>query len=78
MPGRAREDRFQALAVCRGPAGELFLNDREIARLELDIRIPGTFDGGQRELLEQAAGTCPVSATLEGALEIRTRWEWDE
>lgn len=52
--------------------------DRKIARLELEIRIPGTFDEGQRELLQRAAGTCPVSATLEGALEIRTRWEWDE
>ncbi|MAF66378.1 MAG: osmotically inducible protein OsmC [Planctomycetes bacterium] len=49
---------------------------RKIARLAVEVRVPGAFDEGARATLERAAATCPVAATLGGALEIDTRWRW--
>ena len=50
---------------------------RRIARLEVEIRIPGAFDDKARAALEKAALNCPVHATLGATVEMPVRFEWD-
>lgn len=50
---------------------------RKIARLAVEVRVPGALEERDRIVLERAAAACPVAATLEGTLEIDTRWVWD-
>lgn len=50
---------------------------RRIARLEVSLRIPGTFETKARAALEKAAMGCPVHATLGGNVEMPVTFEWD-
>lgn len=50
---------------------------RRIARLEVEIRIPGTFDDKARAALEKAALNCPVHATLGATVEMPVTFQWD-
>ncbi len=49
---------------------------RRIERLELVVRVPGSFGAEQRALLERAAQGCPVNETLRGKVEFDLRFEW--
>lgn len=50
---------------------------RRIARLEVTLRIPGTFDDKARRALEKAALGCPVHATLGSNVEMPVEFVWD-
>ena len=50
---------------------------RRIARLEVEIRIPGEFDARARTALEKAALNCPVHATLGASVEMPVAFHWD-
>ncbi|MEM6572234.1 MAG: OsmC family protein [Planctomycetota bacterium] len=50
---------------------------RRIARLEVVVRVPGTFDEKARRALEKAAHGCPVHATLGGKVEMPVEFVWD-
>ena len=47
---------------------------RRIARLAVDIRVPGTFDERQRVSLEAAAHACPVHNVLNIDVPITIIW----
>jgi len=49
---------------------------RRVARLEVEVRVPAELDARARARLEQAAETCPVATTLEGKVELPTRFLW--
>lgn len=51
---------------------------RRIARLEVEIRLPGEFDARARTALEKAALSCPVHATLGASVEMPVAFHWDE
>ena len=51
---------------------------RRIARLEVTLRIPGSFDGKARAALEKAALGCPVHATLGSTVEMPVNFIWDK
>jgi uncharacterized OsmC-like protein len=51
---------------------------RRIARIEVKIVIPGTFDAQARAALEKAALGCPVHATLGSSVEMPVEFVWDE
>jgi putative redox protein len=50
---------------------------RRIARIEVTIEIPGTFDAQARAALEKAALGCPVHATLGSSVEMPVEVVWD-
>jgi putative redox protein len=50
---------------------------RRIGRLELTLRIPGSFDARARATLERTAHTCPVHQSLAPAVEVPMTFEWD-
>ena len=50
---------------------------RRIARLEVELRIPGEFDSKARAALEKAALNCPVHATLGQTVEMPVSFQWD-
>ena len=50
---------------------------RRIARLEVELRIPGDFDRKARTALERAAMGCPVHATLGENVEMPVSFIWD-
>ncbi len=50
---------------------------RRIARLEVELRIPGDFDDKARAALEKAALNCPVHATLGATVEMPVTFHWD-
>ena len=49
---------------------------RRIGKLELVIRVPGELDDKARTILERAALTCPVHASLHPDVELPVRFEW--
>lgn len=49
---------------------------RRIAKLEIVISAPGTWEESQKAALEKAALGCPVHATLSGNVEMPVRFEW--
>ena len=49
---------------------------RRIGRLEVTLRIPGTFDDRQREVLEAAAKTCPVANSIGDAMDVDLSIVW--
>lgn len=51
---------------------------RRIAKLEVVIRVPRVFDAASQKLLEEAALTCPVHASLRPETQIPVRFEWPE
>lgn len=51
---------------------------RRIARLEVEIRLPGEFDSKARTALEKAALGCPVHATLGSSVEMPVTFHWDD
>ncbi len=50
---------------------------RRIAKLEVEIRIPGSFDAKARAALEKAALGCPVHATLGQTVDMPVAFHWD-
>lgn len=50
---------------------------RRIARIEVTLRIPGSFDSKARTALEKAAMGCPVHATLGSSVEMPVKFVWD-
>ncbi|QDV07447.1 OsmC-like protein [Planctomycetes bacterium Poly30] len=51
---------------------------RRIARLEVEIRVPGPFEAKVRTALEKAALGCPVHATLGANVDMPVTFRWDE
>ena len=51
---------------------------RRIARLEVELRLPGPFDSKARTALEKAALGCPVHATLGANVEMPVTFHWDD
>jgi putative redox protein len=49
---------------------------RRIARLTVEFAVPGELSAEQRQLLENAAHTCPVHKSLHPDVEIRTAFRW--
>jgi putative redox protein len=49
---------------------------RRIANIDVEVRIPGSFDEGQRAKLEAAAHACPVHQVL--GIETPITIHWDE
>ncbi len=49
---------------------------RRIGELEVLLRLPGEWDAKSRAILEKAAHSCPVHATLGGRVEMPLRFEW--
>ena len=50
--------------------------ERRVGTLEVVIEVPTALDEDARETLERAALTCPVARTLEGRVEMPTRFAW--
>lgn len=50
---------------------------RRIGKLELVIRMRGSFDARARETLERTAHTCPVHRSLASNVEIPMTFEWE-
>lgn len=51
---------------------------RRVASLRGRIRIPGTFSDAERQVLEVAATTCPVTQTLAPQVEVDVKIEWED
>lgn len=51
-------------------------NPRRIARLEVEIEVPAALPEEARRVLEEAARSCPVHATLRPETEIPIRFRW--
>jgi len=49
---------------------------RRIGSLAVVIRVPGEYDEKARQILEQAALTCPVHKSLHPGIAIPLRFEW--
>ncbi len=49
---------------------------RRIAKLAVEIQVPQEFAPEEREVLERAAMTCPVHASLRPEVEIPVRFHW--
>ncbi len=49
---------------------------RRIAKLAVEIQVPQEFAPAEREVLERAAMTCPVHASLRPEVEIPVRVHW--
>jgi putative redox protein len=49
---------------------------RRIARLEVDIVVPGVADHKLRAALEAAASGCPVKRSIEGSIQVVERFHW--
>ena len=49
---------------------------RRVARIEVDVHVPGELDERARKTLERAAHACPVAATLGERVETPTRFHW--
>ncbi|MDF1839160.1 MAG: OsmC family protein [Planctomycetota bacterium] len=49
---------------------------RHIARLDVNIRIPGDWDSEQIEALEATARGCPVMASLGERVDVRMNFQW--
>ena len=49
---------------------------RRIARLEVDIVVPGVADHKLRAALESAASGCPVKRSIEGSIQVVERFHW--
>lgn len=51
---------------------------RRVARLEVEIAIPGTWSPADRELLQNAALTCPVKQSLHPEMVVDLRFVWGD
>ena len=49
---------------------------RRIGKLEVRVRIPGSFDAKARETLERTAHTCPVHHSLAANVDVPIAFEW--
>jgi putative redox protein len=49
---------------------------RHIARLDLELRIPGEWSEQQREALESSARGCPVMASLGECVTVTLNFQW--
>ncbi len=49
---------------------------RHIARLAVDLSIPGTWSADQREALESSARGCPVMASLGERVQVQLSFTW--
>ncbi|MFT4649388.1 MAG: putative redox protein [Glaciecola sp.] len=49
---------------------------RHIARLDLELRIPGEWSEQQREALESSARGCPVMASLGECVTVNLNFQW--
>ena len=50
---------------------------RRIARLTVDVHVPGNFPEEQRQLLEKAARSCPVEKSLHPDIEVPLTFHWE-
>lgn len=50
---------------------------RRIARLPVEVRVPVAEDSGYKELIVNAALTCPVHQSLRADIEIPIDWKWE-
>lgn len=55
---------------------EMQKEPRCIARLVVEVHIPGAFDERARTTLERTALTCPVHRTLDGRVDMPLRFTW--
>ena len=76
--GIAAEEHGWDLTGTRASVVKKMVNEpvRKIEELEVVISVPHDFDGETREVLERAAGTCPVCRTLGRNVETPVRFEW--
>jgi len=51
---------------------------RRIGALEVEIHVPRAFAPEERALLESAAMTCPVHASLRPEVEVPVRFRWGD
>lgn len=51
-------------------------NPRRIARLPVELRVPGTFTPEQKKLLETTAHTCPVHKSLHPEIDAPITFVW--
>lgn len=51
-------------------------NPRRIARLPVELRVPGTFTPEQKKLLETTAHTCPVHRSLHAEIDAPITIVW--
>ncbi|MEW6073902.1 MAG: OsmC family protein [Planctomycetota bacterium] len=49
---------------------------RRIGKVEIEIHVPAALDERARAVLERAARTCPVHASLHPDVEIAARFRW--
>lgn len=49
---------------------------RKIDTLEVVVTVPGQWAADQRSVLEEAAHSCPVHATLDGSVQLPVRFDW--
>ena len=49
---------------------------RRIGALEVVLRVPGELSEKERRMLERAALTCPVHASLHPDVDLPVRFEW--
>ena len=52
-------------------------NPRRIARLPVELRVPGTFTAEQKKLLEATAHACPVHKSLHPDIDAPITLHWD-
>ena len=52
-------------------------NPRRIARLPVEVRVPGTFTAEQKKLLEATAHSCPVHKSLHSEIDSPITITWD-
>lgn len=51
-------------------------NPRRIARLPVELRVPGSFTAEQKKLLETTAHTCPVHRSLHPDIDAAITIHW--
>ena len=51
-------------------------NPRRIARLPVELRVPGTFTAEQKKLLETTAHSCPVHKSLHADIDAPITIHW--
>ena len=51
---------------------------RKIAALDVDLRLPSTYDADQRARLEEFARTCPVALSVSSEMAVSFTFHYDD
>jgi len=52
------------------------VNPRRITKIDVNVKLPFTFDNSTKEILEKAALTCPVFYSLHADIEKNITFNW--